>query len=258
MKEINISVNFNNQNYIVAAHIRQVSDEWIVCLHGIKSNKALFDEIFSRQYFKKYSILTLDFIGFGNSSKPDDFSYDVKDQAEIVVEAIEQLNIKKLHIIGHSLGGMVGTLLLERVNHKIIKFVNMEGNLVFEDCGLSKKVVHKSFEEFKSAFYPKMKSDLRSSNAIGADKKQIWIESTPDYAFYKSSQSIVSWSKSEKLKEIYNNSSIKKLFIYGDKNTYKVTSVTTGSLAKINNAGHAMLLDNPQECWKKIEEFMDD
>src|ERR1700684_2286347 len=77
-----------------------------------QSNKELFVPLLEQKFLDKYIVLALDCIGFGNSSKPENFSYNVEEQAHIIHEIIKQLDVKSLHIIGHSLGRVIGTLLL--------------------------------------------------------------------------------------------------------------------------------------------------
>src|SRR5260221_5662540 len=113
----------------VASFIQKRSTEYILFLHGIQSNKELFVPLMKQSFLDAYSLLALDCIGFGNSSKPEDFSYDVQEQAHIISEVLKQLGITKLHIIGHSLGGVIGTLLLQPLQENILSFLNLEGNL---------------------------------------------------------------------------------------------------------------------------------
>lgn len=174
-----ILVNYLGQDLRMSVFQKKISNKWIIFLHGIQSNKELFTGLMDQPFLQNYSLLAIDFIGFGRSSKSEKFSYDVLDQANICQEIINKLKIKEFNLIGHSLGGMVGTLLLEPLKDIIKSFINMEGNLVYSDCGLSKIVAELSFKDFKNQY----------SNKI----------SVPEFVFYKTSVSIVEWSKSEKL-----------------------------------------------------------
>jgi len=231
-----IPINYSGLDLKISILIKRKSEKWIVCLHGIQSNKELFIDLLKQPFFENYSLLAIDFVGFGKSSKSENFSYDVLDQANICQKIINQLKIKELNLIGHSLGGMVGTLLLEPLKDIVKSFISMEGNLVYADCGLSKVVANLSFEDFKNQY----------SNKI----------SVSDFVFYKTSVSIVEWSKSEKLLKLFKESSVRKLFVYGEKNSYKVKILPKNFNSEmISNAGHFMLIDNPSECYKAFEEF---
>lgn len=234
----NFKIKIKKQTLQVSAAIRKSGPEWILCLHGIQSGKSLFEGLFKLPALKPYSMLALDFVGFGNSGHPKDFSYDLKDQAEVCKKIIETLKIRKLHIIGHSLGGMVGTLLLRLFKKILISFINMEGNLVAQDCGASAAVASMPFETFQQM-------------------TKAWKKQASDDVFYKTALSIVRWSKSEKLFKLFLESPVKKLFMFGSKNAWK-TSILPGNipLAKISRSGHFMLRDNPKETYKKISHFL--
>jgi len=147
--------------------------------------------------------LVIDFVGFGKSSKPKDFSYDIKDQAEICKQIINLLKIEKLHIIGHSMGGMIGTLLLNSLKDKVFSFVNLEGNLILKNCGTSLNVARHSFKEFREKQYDLIKSRIEESSEPSANYRIKWTRQIPDYVFYKASKSIVNWSKSRKLYTLF-------------------------------------------------------
>ena len=57
-----------------------------------------------------------------------------------------------LIIIGHSYGGMIGTKLLQSEDLEIKSIINLEGNLVEEDCGESINVANMTFSKFQDYF----------------------------------------------------------------------------------------------------------
>src|SRR3989344_3772035 len=126
MEEIIIPIQYKDFDLEISAFISKNSDNWLFCLHGLQSNKNMFNDLLSKPFFKNYSLFVIDFVGFGNSSKPEQFSYDLLDQAKICQEIILSLNLNKIHIIGHSMGGMIGTLLLEMVPERVNSLINME------------------------------------------------------------------------------------------------------------------------------------
>jgi pimeloyl-ACP methyl ester carboxylesterase len=257
MEEIVIPLKYEEFNLEISAYIHKNSDNWILCLHGLQSNKEIFKNLLPDSLFDDYSLLIIDFIGFGKSSKPEKFSYDLMEQTSIVQEIIRYLDMKKINLIGHSMGGMVGTLLLDAIPEKIISIINMEGNLILEDCGTSKDIKDFNFEEFHSTEFQKIKDNMKKSSEPSAKYREKWLNQIPDYAFYKSSLSIFNWSKSKKLLQIFMNSKHKKLYMFGDKNIQKTNSLNNKiQLAKISNAGHFMLIDNAKECTEQIEQFL--
>lgn len=240
----------------ISAHLREAGSCWLVFLHGLQSCKTLFDPLFQDPRFNEFSILAIDLVGFGHSSKPEDFSYDLTEQAEVFQKALESLGIQEMHLIGHSLGGMVGTLLLDRLGSKIISFINMEGNLVHKDCGLSAEVARIPYSEFQENMFVKIKSDLERSSDPGVSLRSQWIERIPDYAFYKTCQSIVTWSESKKLLEIFGRARQRKLYLCGERNRWKAEVLPKDiAVAEIPGAGHFMIMENAVEAYDKMNEF---
>lgn len=54
----------------------------------------------------RYRCISLDLLGFGNSSKPD-VRYDIATLVDFVHQVIEALNLSSVILVGHSLGGWV-------------------------------------------------------------------------------------------------------------------------------------------------------
>lgn len=91
----------------------------VILLHGIASDATAWDETITKVNTKKYQIVAIDLLGFGNSPKPDKNSYSLEDQARQVAYTIKKNKIKQpVVIVGHSLGGLVA---LEIASHKLLK-----------------------------------------------------------------------------------------------------------------------------------------
>ncbi len=257
MKEDFLSLECKSGPINMAVLEQRTNDQWMVCLHGLQSSKEMFENLLRRAFFRDLSYLAIDFVGFGHSAKPESFSYTLEDQADMVEQLVKQMGIRNMHLIGHSLGGMVGILLLERLKAHIASFINMEGNLTLEDCGMSLKAVQYDFDAFKKSGYGKIKSEIAACAELSAPSRLQWLELIPDYVFYTTSRSIVDWSKSGKMLKKFLSSDVRKLFLYGDQNRRKTKCLDSSvETAEIPHAGHFMLMDNPDACAGKITAFI--
>jgi pimeloyl-ACP methyl ester carboxylesterase len=61
---------------------------------------------------EKYQVITIDNRGHGLSEKPHDVAKYGEEMAEDTVRLLDHLNIRKAHIIGYSMGGMIAAKLL--------------------------------------------------------------------------------------------------------------------------------------------------
>ncbi len=89
-------------NYELSYQIRRGGEHYILFLHGLGCSKETFQEAFDSAYFsEKYTLLAIDFLGHGDSSKPDNFSYKLEEQSDLIFELLQNLNPKYLNIVAH-------------------------------------------------------------------------------------------------------------------------------------------------------------
>ncbi len=245
-------------SYKVAATVRTGGQAWLLCLHGLQSNRRLFDYWLQSSLLSDYNIIALDLIGFGDSDQPVDFSYDIEEQTAILTATVDAIGVKRLHVMGHSLGGMVGTLMLQSLGARVCSFINVEGNLRLADCGLSKTVSDEPFELFcKRKTLDLIKAELRASKQAGANDRATWLEGVSERAFYRTCQSIVSWSANGKLLEGLRQAICPILFMYGSENVGKTACLPESvRRAEIAPAGHFMLQSEPERSIAAVKDFL--
>ena len=139
------------------------SDIYLIFIHGLQTRKEAF-EFFENRLKNElnYCTLSIDLVGFGETDKPLNFSYDLSSQVKILISLLRALKIKKIIIIGHSFGGMIGNYLLD-YDIEILSFINLEGNMALSDCGESLNVNNMTFESFKP-YYNNLIRELDNSD----------------------------------------------------------------------------------------------
>ncbi len=83
----------------------------ILLLHGFGASSYTWRHVEPALLTSGYRVVTLDLKGFGLSDKPFDEDYSIFDQAALVSQFIDYLGLKKLSVVGHSLGGGVALVL---------------------------------------------------------------------------------------------------------------------------------------------------
>ncbi|SFO89895.1 alpha/beta fold hydrolase [Pseudomonas borbori] len=92
--------------------------ETILMVHGFGASKDNWLRL-ARHFTQDYQVIALDLPGFGDSSKPY-ASYDVGTQVERLAAFTQALQIKKLHLIGSSMGGHISALYAARYPEQIL------------------------------------------------------------------------------------------------------------------------------------------
>ncbi|ACM93134.1 2-hydroxy-6-oxohepta-2,4-dienoate hydrolase [Nautilia profundicola AmH] len=102
------TVKIDNKHFDISYEIINPSNKKdIIFLHGWGSNKEIMKSF--KNNFKDFRHIYIDMPGFGKSS--NDYVLTTKDYAKILDKFLEDINVKKEIIVGHSFGGKVATLL---------------------------------------------------------------------------------------------------------------------------------------------------
>jgi pimeloyl-ACP methyl ester carboxylesterase len=254
MKEKRFRIRLDGPSLEAAADVRITSGDLLLFIHGLGCAKESFRDVWQQKSFEDLSILAPDLVGFGESEKPESFSYSMEDQARVCEAMLDHFPDRPLHIIVHSMGGAVGLLLPKERLEQAASFVNIEGNLVPEDCGLvSRKTVSVSYAEFERDYFPFFKTQFRTQA-----REKIFLDRTTPQAFYRSSESLVAWSDSGKLLKQFESLQCKKIYFHGDEslNPAVVEKLKGIPIEAIKKSGHFVMNDNPDEFYARLFRFL--
>ena len=87
--------------------------ETLLLVHGITTYSFIWKEMIA-SLAARYRVLAVDLLGCGDSDKPLDVSYALKDHAQRLKEFTDNLGITKFHFAGHDLGGGIGQIFAVR------------------------------------------------------------------------------------------------------------------------------------------------
>ncbi|MCP4753608.1 MAG: alpha/beta hydrolase [Proteobacteria bacterium] len=231
-------------------------DELIVYLHGLGGSSEAFKAIMEKDGLCGYAQVSIDMIGYGDSDRPGDFSYSMKNQATILELVLEQYDYDKFHIVMHSMGGAMGLFLALGSKEKIASIVNMEGNLIASDCGFASKGTSlMSFAEYKSEHEKMVKELVESNDLFGT----LFLAKADAYGFHTSAVDLVRCSESGELLEIFNSINVPKMYIHGERDRNdEVLPLLSEDIAvvEIPDAGHVMQIDNPAVFYEVLDKYI--
>lgn len=104
----------------------------IMLLHGKNFNGAYWKQTAKDLSEKGFRVIMPDQIGFGKSSKPQSYQFSFSQLAENTKAILDKLQIEKVIILGHSMGGMVATRFTLLYPEKVQKLI-LENPIGLED-----------------------------------------------------------------------------------------------------------------------------
>lgn len=254
---------YKDRTYDIEYFYRSGKKETILFVHGLGGAKENYWEACKSDALDGHTLIAFDNPGTGNSTYYDEHPLSVDDLVVITSLFIKQLKIANYILVGTSMGGLTTLLHLKRTPHHQVKgYVNIEGNLMPEDCMFSSKVVKHDYPPFAMEVFPATIVEMRNNGNTGyhviANNLAL---NTNIKAYYHYSFQTVEYSASGELLKQYLSMNIPRLFIYGDENSalsYIPDLVKNGLETRaISNSNHFVFYDNPKEMYEVIGEFVD-
>ena len=104
----------------------------VVLLHGKNFNGAYWKTTIAALTQDGYRVVVPDQIGFGKSAKPVGYQFSFQQLALNTKILLDQLGIKKVYVLGHSMGGMIATRFTLMYPQSVSKLI-LEDPLGLED-----------------------------------------------------------------------------------------------------------------------------
>jgi pimeloyl-ACP methyl ester carboxylesterase len=105
----------------------------LLLLHGFPTWSYDYAEM-ATDLAADHGVITMDFLGYGASDKPDNYRYSVAESADTVEDLIAHLNLTSVRLVVHDYGGIVGQELLDRANRGRLPFAI--GDVTMLNCGI--------------------------------------------------------------------------------------------------------------------------
>lgn len=144
---------------------------------------------------RDHRVITIDLLGHGGSEKPGS-GYTPQNQAKVVAEALERLEVENATVVGHSLGGSVGVALTEQNPELVdrLAIIDMPPDDTYGDLGFLaglafQPVIGEALWQIKPDF--SVRSGLEVAFAPGYDVPDAFVEDVKQltYTAYDTSPS---------------------------------------------------------------------
>jgi len=116
----------------------------IVFIHGVGLTKEIWDP--QIDFFKNYNTLTYDLLGHGKTPLKKSKIY-FKDFSKQLLRLINELNLKKIHLVGFSLGALIARHFASEYNDKLSSLILLGS--IYKRTEDQKRIVKNRFEVAK-------------------------------------------------------------------------------------------------------------
>lgn len=236
----------------------------VVLLHGFLENKEMWQDI-TPVLAQKNRVITVDLLGHG---KTDNYSYihTMEEQAKMLKALLNHLKLRRVTLIGHSLGGYISLAFAELFSDNTKGVVLMNSTAASDN--FEKKMnrehaialVKKNKNTFIKMAIPNLFSD--ASRTMFKDK----IEQVKKEALQTSQQGVIASLEGMKIRKdrtnILSQNPFKKLLIIGKQdpilnfNEMLLQAKNTNTPTAIFDKGHMSHIENLNELKKVLLDFL--
>lgn len=129
------------------AHTATAGADVVVYIHGLGESGLCFEQLMADRRLGGWRQLAVDLPGYGKSQWPET-PLDFAATAEALVAWLEACELPPAVIVGHSMGGVLGADVARRAPDRVRGFLNVEGNVSFDDCTFSRDAAEMELSEF--------------------------------------------------------------------------------------------------------------
>jgi len=235
----------------------------LVLVHGFLGSSTMWKPQidFLKNHFR---VITPDLPGFGKSKKAKSHN-SIQSLSNLILDCLEEKKIRKFHLLGHSMGGMIVQEMTKNKGDKISKLICYSTGPKGEMPGRF-ETVDASRENLKKKGLKKMARNIAKTWFVkGEDAKyfDVCIEAGRQTSMEAADNSLVAfknWNGVDALKNIKNET----LIIWGDKDkSYNLSqaktlekNISNSSLIIFNGCAHNVHLEKIDEFNRTVLNFI--
>ena len=235
----------------------------LVLIHGFLGSAKMWEP--QIDFFKNhFRVITPDLPGFGKSNKVKSHK-DIQSLANLLLNCLEKKKIKKFHLLGHSMGGMIVQEMVKKNGDKISKLICYSTGPIGEMPGRFETIDESRENLKKNGLKSTIRNITKTWFVKGENSKyfNFCIEAGAQTSMEAAENSLVAfknWNGVDALKNIKNET----LIIWGDKDkSYNLAQVKTleknipnSSLVIFERCAHNVHLEKIEEFNKTVLNFI--
>lgn len=234
----------------------QVERTPVAVLHGLGSSSREFQYLAELPGFARRRLVLIDVPGFGDSDKPDDWTYTMEDQVDLLAALLRPIAASPLALVGHSMGGSIAIALATRHPDLAERLIVAEPNLDPGTGTLSGHIARQTEAVFVARGYQRLLYQTRREAARGdlvASRFLITLEQASPIALHRSAVSLRA-ERSPAHREQLEALTIPRTLLWGSRTPPLDPSLNDAAIAidVIPDAGHVMMTEQPAAFAKAV------
>ncbi len=234
----------------------------VLWIHGLGESGLGLEEMLTRVELADWDHLQIDLPGYGKTPHPPS-PVTLEAHAEVLVQALDRITSAPFVVIGHSMGGVIGQSVAEKRPDVVRAFLNVEGNISFDDCTWSRRAMEWDEEQFVRSGFRTLASEIleRGMTDLAHASYYPSVRFCHPATFHRNATELVELSTEERLATRLGALDLPVGYLYGDPGGTGPHSrrllVKAGiDPEAITSAGHWPWIDQPDLFPRRVAAFL--
>ncbi len=242
----------------------------LLYIHGLGESGLGFEGLMTDPRLADWDHLAPDLPGYGKNPWGER-AFSLEEHALTLQWLLDELPLAAsegqplpLVLVGHSMGGVIGTYLAESLPPgRVQGFVNVEGNISLGDCGFSSKVAEHSLDSWLAEGYAATLADLFEGGREEQALRTYFVSCRlcDPRVYHRNSEELVQISKTETLASRLARLGISKIYVYGSprgtgEHSRRLLEADGITPEGIEDAGHWPFIDQPEAFGAVAAQFL--
>jgi pimeloyl-ACP methyl ester carboxylesterase len=235
--------------------------EPVLFLHGFGSTKEEYADFARFPGLARRGFVAFDAPGCGGSSCSRLDRVSIPFMVDVTCAVLDELAIDRIHVVGHSMGGLTAQLFAERTPHRVRTVTSIEGNLAPEDCFLSRQILTNPSDDpttFLAEFAARTYVGAMFSSTVFGSRVLTTVDAGVIRPVF---ESLVDLSDSGGLLSRFIGLPMPLMFMYGEQNAHLsyLPELRRGgvSVVEVAHSGHWPMYSNPPAVWSALGAFLE-
>lgn len=235
---------------IAYQRVGQPAPSPVIFLHGLGDSSLItFLPFATHPALGEAPALVLDLPGFGYSTAPETWASTTEDQAAILAQALDALDVRTAPVVAHSMGASIAILLADRRPDLVDRLVLAEPLLIPEHSQLARSIAKRSEQAFVERGFEMLKLATRRQANRGDAAARAFQEplqrANPTIA-YRAAVSLVQ-ERSPSFQALLEGLPHPVTLLVGARTGVETAYIEAAGIevVRIPDAGHSMMSENP-------------